>query len=205
MKTVSLGAGKKHKRNKNIRFLKSIVAYLKSDDYTFAPLFSNSPPFTTEVNTPPPSNSKSDNISLTGLESLGYERVIKKKKKRTMSEKAKGYLKSDCHMYGQVISLPNLGSASLKGQLQITQIWSTMEVSTSSTTLRGNDSIYRNLRSDISEQTLHNGRINSPKRGLVILEGQRGRLSRETDLSSAFFSLPEEKMVKPDQRRVTME
>ncbi|XP_010452788.1 PREDICTED: uncharacterized protein LOC104734829 [Camelina sativa] len=204
MKRVSLGARKKHKMNKNIRFLKSIVAYLKSDDYMFAPLFSNSPPSTTEINTPPSSSSKTDNISLTGFESLGYERVIKKKKKRTLSEKVKRYLKSDCHMYGPVISPPKLGSASLKGKLQITNLV-TMEVSTSNTTMKEDNSNYRNLRSDIVEQALHNGRINSPKRGVVSLEGQRGGLSRETDLSSAFSSLPEEKMVKPDQRRVTIE
>ncbi|XP_010483313.1 PREDICTED: uncharacterized protein LOC104761864 [Camelina sativa] len=203
MKRVSLVARKKHKRKKNIRFVKSIVAYLKSDDYMFAPLFSNSPPFTTEVNTPPSSSSKTDDISLTGFESLGFERVIKKKK-RTMSEKVKRYLKSDCHMYGPVISPPKLGSASLKGKLQITNLV-TMEVSTSNTTTREDNSNYRNLRSDIVGQALHNGRINFPKRGLVSLEGQRGGLSRETDLSSAFSSLPEEKMVKPDQRRVTIE
>lgn len=75
--------------------------------------------------------------------------------------------------------------------MQITNLV-TMEVSTSSTTMREDNSNYRNLRSDIAaEQTLFNGRINSPKRGLVTLEGQqRTGLSRETDLSPAFSSLP---------------
>lgn len=74
--------------------------------------------------------------------------------------------------------------------MQITNLV-TMEVSTSSTPMREDKNNYRNLRSDIAEQTLFNGRINSPKRGLGILEGQqRTGLSRETDLSPAFSSLP---------------
>ncbi|KAL0887073.1 hypothetical protein Bca101_011056 [Brassica carinata] len=67
-----------------------------------------------------------------------------------------------------------------------------MEVSTSCTTMRED---HKSLRSDIAERTLHNGTISSPKRSLVILEGQRTGLSRETD----------EKTVKPDPRRVPTE
>ncbi|XP_023640139.1 uncharacterized protein LOC17875662 isoform X2 [Capsella rubella] len=194
-KRVSSGARKKHKRKKNIRFVKSIVSYLKSNGYMFAPLFSKFPLLTTELHTLPPSNSKSlkkDDTSVTGaVESLGLERVIKKKRKT--SENVKEYLKSDCHMYGPVTSSPMLAS-SLKGKLQITNLV-TMEVSKSTTTMREDNSSFRNLRSDIAEQTLHNGRINSPKRGLVILEGQRTGLNRQTDLSSALSSLPEEREI----------
>ncbi|KAG7538469.1 hypothetical protein ISN44_As13g022360 [Arabidopsis suecica] len=206
-KRSSLSARKKLKRKKKNR---SIVTYLKSDAYLFAPLFSNFPPLTTEINTPPPSNSKPstvDDISMAGFESLGIERVIKKK--RRMSEKVKEYLKSDCYMYAPMISSPPKLGSSVKvfeaGKMQITNLV-TMEVSTTSTTtMKEDNNNYRNLRSDIVEQTLHNGRINSPKRSLDTLEGQRTGLSRETDLSPAFSSLPGEKMVKPDQRRVAIE
>jgi hypothetical protein len=117
-----------------------------------------------------------------GFESLGIEKLIKK---RRMSEKVKEYLKSDCYMYSPMISSPPKLGSSVKGKMQIT-----MEVSTklSTTTMKEDDSGYRNLRSDIAEQTLHKGRINSPKPALVILEGQRTGLGRETDLSPAFSS-----------------
>ncbi|ANM68665.1 hypothetical protein AtNW77_Chr5g0143661 [Arabidopsis thaliana] len=201
-KRSSLGARKKLKRKKCRRLVRSIVTYLKSDTYLFAPLFSNFPPLTTEIDTPPPSNSKPstvDDISMEGFESLGIEKLIKK---RRMSEKVKEYLKSDCYMYSPMISSPPKLGSSVKGKMQIT-----MEVSTklSTTTMKEDDSGYRNLRSDIAEQTLHKGRINSPKPALVILEGQRTGLGRETDLSPAFSSPTGEKMVKPDQRRVTIE
>ncbi|CAD5335179.1 unnamed protein product [Arabidopsis thaliana] len=201
-KRSSLGARKKLKRKKCRRLVRSIVTYLKSDTYLFAPLFSNFPPLTTEIDTPPPSNSKPstvEDISMEGFESLGIEKLIKK---RRMSEKVKEYLKSDCYMYSPMISSPPKLGSSVKGKMQIT-----MEVSTklSTTTMKEDDSGYRNLRSDIAEQTLHKGRINSPKPALVILEGQRTGLGRETDLSPAFSSPTGEKMVKPDQRRVTIE
>ncbi|AED96952.1 hypothetical protein AT5G57790 [Arabidopsis thaliana] len=184
-KRSSLGARKKLKRKKCRRLVRSIVTYLKSDTYLFAPLFSNFPPLTTEIDTPPPSNSKPstvDDISMEGFESLGIEKLIKK---RRMSEKVKEYLKSDCYMYSPMISSPPKLGSSVKGKMQIT-----MEVSTklSTTTMKEDDSGYRNLRSDIAEQTLHKGRINSPKPALVILEGQRTGLGRETDLSPAFSS-----------------
>ncbi|CAH2069595.1 unnamed protein product [Thlaspi arvense] len=213
-KRSSLGARKKVKR-KSRRLVRSIVTFLKSDAYLFAPLFPSSPPPPPQIQTHPPSNfesSNSEDLSMAaGFEALGIERVNKKTKRRT-SEKVKEYLKSDYHMYGPMISLPNLGS-SLKGKLQITNLV-TMEVSTSTTkTMRDDDkNSYRNLRSDIAEKTLHNGRINSPKRAVVIVEGQR---SRETDVSPAFASPPvtclvekclkRERLVKPDQRRVTIE
>ncbi|ESQ42621.1 hypothetical protein EUTSA_v10014672mg [Eutrema salsugineum] len=197
---ISLFARKIVKR-KNRRIVTSVVTYLKSDAYFFSPLFSDFPPLPPQIQMPPPSNSdssKADEVSMAGFEALGIERV--KKNKRKMSEKVKEYLKSDYHMYGPMISLPKLGS-SLKGEVQIKNLV-TMEVSTSTTTMREDNNSYRNLRSDIAEQTLRKGRISSPKRAMVILEGQR---SRETDLSPAFSSLPEEKMVKPDQRRVLIE
>lgn len=75
------------------------------------------------------------------------------------------------------------------GKLQITNLV-TMEVSTSTTTTVREENNCSNLRSEIGEQTLHNERINSPKRARVILDGQRTALSRETDLSPAFSSLP---------------
>lgn len=65
-----------------------------------------------------------------------------------------------------------------------------MEVSTGTTTMKEDNNNYRNLRSDIVEQALHSGRINSPKRAQVILEGQRTGLSRETDVSPALSSRP---------------
>ncbi|CAE6246217.1 unnamed protein product [Arabidopsis arenosa] len=202
-KRSSLGARKKLKRKKkNSRLMRSIVTYLKSDAYLFAPLFSNFPPLTTEINTPPPSNSKPstlDDISMAGFESLGIERVIKKK--RRMSEKLEEYLKSDCFMYAPMISSPPKLGSSVKDsafgtkivfeaeKMQITNLV-TMEVSTTSTTtMKEDNNDCRNLRSDIVEQTLHSGRINSPKRAQVTLEGQRTGLSRETDLSPAFSSL----------------
>ncbi|EFH42490.1 hypothetical protein ARALYDRAFT_495875 [Arabidopsis lyrata subsp. lyrata] len=184
-KRSSLGARKKLKRKKkNRRLMRSSVTYLKSDAYLFAPLFSNFPPLTTEINTPPPSNSKPstlDDISMAGFESLGIERVLKKK--RRMSEKVKEYLKSECFMYAPMISSPPKLGSSVKGNMQIT-----MEVSTGTTTMKEDNNNYRNLRSDIVEQALHSGRINSPKRVQVILEGQRTGLSRETDVSPALSS-----------------
>ncbi|KAL1217515.1 hypothetical protein V5N11_004686 [Cardamine amara subsp. amara] len=175
-KRSSLVAPKILKRKKT-RLMSSIVTYLKSDSYFFAPLFSNSPPFTTpQIQSHSPSNSdssKADDISMAGFESLGIERVIKE------------YLKSDFYMYQPMISPPKLGS-SLKGKFQITNLV-TMEVSTSR-----EDNNYRSLQSKVAEQTLHNGKI--------ILEGQR----TGTDLSPSFSSLPEDKMGKPDQRRVTI-
>lgn len=73
--------------------------------------------------------------------------------------------------------------------MQITNLV-TMEVSTGTTTMKEDNNNYRNLRSDIVEQALHSGRINSPKRAQVILEGQRTGLSRETDVSPALSSRP---------------
>lgn len=64
-----------------------------------------------------------------------------------------------------------------------------MEVSASTTAMREDNNCI-SLRSDIADKTLHNARINSPKRPLVIVEGQRNGLSRERDLSPAFSSLP---------------
>lgn len=64
-----------------------------------------------------------------------------------------------------------------------------MEVSASSATVREDNNNYRNLRSDIAEHAMHNGRISIPKPALVILEGKRTWLSPETDLSLAFSSL----------------
>ncbi|KFK27317.1 hypothetical protein AALP_AA8G366800 [Arabis alpina] len=181
-KRISL---KKSKRKKKYRrFVRNIVAYLNSDDYLFAPLFSNS------------ESSKENDISMEGKE--------KKRVKRRMSEKVKEYLNSDTHMYAPIISSV---SSLNKGKLQITNLV-TMEVSTNTTTsMTEEENNYSNLRSDIGvEQTLlHNGRIKSPKQARVILGGQQSGLSPETDLSPAFSSLPEKKMGKPDQRRVTIE
>ncbi|CAA7052609.1 unnamed protein product [Microthlaspi erraticum] len=205
-KKISLGARKKKLKTKNSKLVRSsIVAYLKSDDYFFAPLLSTSPSLEPQIQT--------DDLSL-AADALGNESVIKKKGR--MSEKVKEYLKSDCHMYGPMISPPTLAS-SLKdyqdrfcigpkivdlkaGKVQIKNVV-TMELSTSSTAMKEDTNNCMNLRSDIAEKTLHNARINSPKRPLVILEGQRNGLSRER----AFSSQPEEEMVKPDQRRVTIE
>lgn len=58
------------------------------------------------------------------------------------------------------------------GTLQITNLV-TMEVSARSATVREDNNNYRNIRSDIAEHAMHNGRISVPKPALVILEGQR--------------------------------
>ncbi|CAN7114830.1 unnamed protein product [Brassica rapa subsp. narinosa] len=162
-KRTPLSTRKKPKRT-NIRLVRNVVAYLKSDAYLFAPLFSKISPLPPQIQMPPPSHS----------ESLKTEVAVKKNKKR-LSEKVKEYLNSDCHMYRPMISLPKPGS-SLKvselGTLQITNLV-TMEVSASSATVREDNNNYRNLRSDIAEHAMHNGRISIPKPALVILEGKR--------------------------------
>lgn len=71
------------------------------------------------------------------------------------------------------------------GELRIKNLV-TVEVSTSSATMREDNNNYRDLRSsDIAGHTFHSGRISSPKRELVILDGQRSR--DQTDLSPALF------------------
>ncbi|CAG7910344.1 unnamed protein product [Brassica rapa] len=57
-KRTPLSARKKHKR-KSKRLVRSIVAYLKSDAYLYAPLFSDLSPLPPQIHTPPPSNSES--------------------------------------------------------------------------------------------------------------------------------------------------
>ncbi|KAF8102559.1 hypothetical protein N665_0198s0259 [Sinapis alba] len=187
-KRTPLSARKKPMR-KSRRLVKSIVSYLKSDAYLYAPLFSSFSP----LPPPPPSNvellSKAEDLPVGGSEALRIERV-KNHNKRRMSEKVKGYLKSDSYMYTPMNS-PLKSCSSLKGKLQLTNLVM-MEVSKSCTSMKED---HMNLSSDIAERTLHNGTINSPKRSLVILEGQRTGLSRET----------EEKTVKPDPRRVPIE
>ncbi|KAJ0261502.1 Uncharacterized protein HA466_0046100 [Hirschfeldia incana] len=176
-KRTPLSVRKKPKRT-NTRLVRSVVDYLQSDAYLFAPLFSK---FSPKMQMPSPSSFISSKTS----------DVKVKKNEKILSEKVKDYLKSDCYMYRPMSSRPKRGSSLKEGELRITNLV-TMELSTSS-----------DLRSsDIAEHTFHSGRISSPKRPLVILDGQR---SRETDLSPAFSSLPEEKMVKPDPRRVTIE
>ncbi|KAH0888811.1 hypothetical protein HID58_051240 [Brassica napus] len=150
-----LSVRKKPKRT-NRRLVRNVVAYLKSDAYLFAPLFSKFSPLPPQIQMPPPS--------------LKAEVAVKKNKKR-LSEKVKEYLNSDCHMYRPMISLPKPGSA-LKGTLQITNLV-TMEVSARSATVREDNNNYRNIMSDIAEHAMHNGRISVPKPALVILEGQR--------------------------------
>lgn len=102
-KRTPLSTRKKPKRT-NIRLVRNVVAYLKSDAYLFAPLFSKISPLPPQIQMPPPSHS----------ESLKTEVAVKKNKKR-LSEKVKEYLNSDCHMYRPMISLPKPGS-SLKGE-----------------------------------------------------------------------------------------
>ncbi|KAG2299673.1 hypothetical protein Bca52824_036145 [Brassica carinata] len=122
------------------------------------------------------------------------------RKSRRLVRSIVTYLKFDAYLYAPLFSdfspLPpppcNLESSKAEdlpvgGKLKVM-----MEVSTSCTTMRED---HKSLRSDIAERTLHNGTISSPKRSLVILEGQRTGLSRET----------EEKTVKPDPRRVPTE
>lgn len=94
-----LSVRKKPKRT-NRRLVRNVVAYLKSDAYLFAPLFSKFSPLPPQIQMPPPS--------------LKAEVAVKKNKKR-LSEKVKEYLNSDCHMYRPMISLPKPGSA-LKGE-----------------------------------------------------------------------------------------
>ncbi|CAH8358749.1 unnamed protein product [Eruca vesicaria subsp. sativa] len=126
-KRTPLSARKKPMR-KSRRLVKSIVAYLKSDSYLYAPLFSD---FSPQIKTPSPSDSVSPLADRLDFEA---------------------------------------------GKLQVTNLV-TREVSTSSTTMRDDNNNYRNLRSDIAEHVLRNGRINSPKRSLVILDGQQTGLS----------------------------
>ncbi|CDY51281.1 BnaA10g11670D [Brassica napus] len=57
-KRTPLSARKKHKR-KSKRLVRSIVTYLKSDAYLYAPLFSDLSPLPPQIHTPPPSNSES--------------------------------------------------------------------------------------------------------------------------------------------------
>nr|VDD32497.1 unnamed protein product [Brassica oleracea] len=134
-KRTPLSARKKHKR-KSKRLVRSIVTYLKSDAYLYAPLFSDLSPLPPQIHTPPPSNSE--------------------------SSKAEDLPVADCEA----------------GTSKITNLV-TMEVST----MREDN---RNLRSDTADHALHNGRISSSKRSLVILDGQRTG----------------EKTVKPDPRGV---
>ena len=94
-----LSVRKKPKRT-NRRLVRNVVAYLKSDAYLFAPLFSKFSPLPPQIQMPPPL--------------LKAEVAVKKNKKR-LSEKVKEYLNSDCHMYRPMISLPKPGSA-LKGE-----------------------------------------------------------------------------------------
>uniref|UniRef100_A0A0D3B2Y2 Uncharacterized protein n=1 Tax=Brassica oleracea var. oleracea TaxID=109376 RepID=A0A0D3B2Y2_BRAOL len=162
-----LSVRKKPKRT-NRRLVRNVVAYLKSDAYLFAPLFSKFSPLPPQIQMPPPSLALFFLRTPTGL--LKAEVAVKKNKKR-LSEKVKEYLNSDCHMYRPMISLPKAGSA-LKGTLQITNLV-TMEVSARSATVREDNNNYRNIRSDIAEHAMHNGRISVPKPALVILEGQR--------------------------------
>ncbi|XP_013610152.1 PREDICTED: uncharacterized protein LOC106316835 isoform X2 [Brassica oleracea var. oleracea] len=124
-KRTPLSARKKHKR-KSKRLVRSIVTYLKSDAYLYAPLFSDLSPLPPQIHTPPPSNSESSKAE----------------------------------------DLPVAAGTS-----KITNLV-TMEVST----MREDN---RNLRSDTADHALHNGRISSSKRSLVILDGQRtGRKRR---------------------------
>ncbi|CAN8253121.1 unnamed protein product [Cochlearia groenlandica] len=150
---------RKESKRKHTRLVRSIVAYLKSDAYLFSPLISDSPPFATEIETHPPLGE----LPLAGFDELGTKRVNKKKKekKRRMLEKAKEYLKSDCYMYGPMISSSKLGS-SLKGELQITNLVA-VEVSKSATTMREDIRSYKHLLSGNTEQALRNGRIDSTK------------------------------------------
>ncbi|KAH0859891.1 hypothetical protein HID58_088152 [Brassica napus] len=129
-KRTPLSARKKHKR-KSKRLVRSIVTYLKSDAYLYAPLFSDLSPLPPQIHTPPPSNSESSKT-----EDLPVADRL------------------DCEA----------------GTSKITNLV-TMEVST----MREDN---RNLRSDTADHALHNGRISSSKRSLVILDGQRTGVSR---------------------------
>lgn len=122
-KRTPLSARKKHKR-KSKRLVRSIVTYLKSDAYLYAPLFSDLSPLPPQIHTPPPSNSESSKAE----------------------------------------DLPVAGTSKITNLV-------TMEVST----MREDN---RNLRSDTADHALHNGRISSSKRSLVILDGQRTGVSR---------------------------
>ncbi|XP_056850666.1 uncharacterized protein LOC108826384 [Raphanus sativus] len=100
--------------------------------------------------------------------------VARKKPKRKISKRLvrsiATYLKSDAYLYAppfsdlsplppKIHTLPPCHSESSKAE-----------------DLPCADS--RNPRSDIAEHTLHNGRISSSKRSLVILDGQRTEVSR---------------------------
>ncbi|CAH8386441.1 unnamed protein product [Eruca vesicaria subsp. sativa] len=186
-KRTPLSARNKHKKRTGKRLIRSIVTYLKSDAYLFAPLlFSNSsdPPFSPQIQMPPPSeSSKGDDLPVAGLEALGMEKV--KQNKTRLSEKVKEYLKSDYHMYRPMISVPKLGS-SLRGKLQITNSV-TMEVSKSIATMREDNNSYRyQLRSesDSAQHTLPNRRISSPNR----------HRTGDTNISPPFSPLQERKI-----------
>ncbi|CAN6862340.1 unnamed protein product [Brassica oleracea var. botrytis] len=162
-KRTPLSARKKHKR-KSKRLVRSIVTYLKSDAYLYAPLFSDLSPLPPQIHTPPPSNSESSKaedlphwpISLKLFWKNSHIYIISKFVKKTKNKIYKHLLnyRLDCEA----------------GTSKITNLV-TMEVST----MREDN---RNLRSDTADHALHNGRISSSKRSLVILDGQRTGVSR---------------------------
>nr|VDD17887.1 unnamed protein product [Brassica rapa] len=158
-KRTPLSARKKHKR-KSKRLVRSIVAYLKSDAYLYAPLFSDLSPLPPQIHTPPPSNSessKAEDLHVAALKIFGIIHIYIFVSKFVKEKKIYNHLinyRLDCEA----------------GKPQITNLVA-VEVST----MREDK---RNLRSDTAEHTLNNGRISSSKRSLVILDGQQTGVSR---------------------------
>ncbi|XP_010545440.1 PREDICTED: uncharacterized protein LOC104817813 isoform X2 [Tarenaya hassleriana] len=96
-------SARKQIKRKNEKLLKTVVGYLKSDCYMFAPLVSASPP-------PPAAGFEF------GSEFEESTAELNKGKKRRMLETVVEYLKSDYHLYGSIISPPTLGPPLKGGQ-----------------------------------------------------------------------------------------